>query len=269
MPRRHRGHESAPVSLFAFQDAMTCVMAILLMITLLLAIEQTSSTASEARAASTGQTTDSDLRARLESAQTALDQLTKQTEGRSSDPASKLFALRMSLDSLFREIEAAESKLAKDYRSLKEASADPSVKTEIDELLKLQQRAGMLRGELETARLSKRLTYIAGQSGSRTPVLLELSKDAWRFSLSHNNDTAISMNQARVEQRLELLTALLSQVSPKTHYVLIVVKPSGFPHYRPCRESLAALGFKQSGVEAIPEDWTTMVGGDRSSGGTP
>jgi septal ring factor EnvC (AmiA/AmiB activator) len=263
MRRASRGSHEPPVSLFAFQDVMTSVMAIILMTALLLALERSGATALPA---STSSFETAELLARRAAAAAAMERIREDTVGRSDRPLERITKGRLALDALYRQVEQAEGELAQAYDNLKQTVTDEAVHRQIDDLAQTESQLGEKKGQLRELQLSRRLTYIAGEEYERRPVLVELSAAGWRVAIAHNADHGITMTQADRSERMVTLRGVLAQAHPSSHYVLLIVKPSGLPDYSACTEALAKQGYRM-GIDALPEDWTSIIGDPSPSPG--
>lgn len=265
MRRSKRGSADPPVSLFAFQDVMTSVLAILILTALMLAVEQGAGVVvSESTAPERDR-----LLSRLRAAQAALERAHQDATGRGDRPLERLARERVGLQDVYRQIEQIEKALADSYKQLKDSTSDSLVAKQIGRVAELEGQVAQKRGELEEVLRNRRLTYIAGQEYGRQPILVELSAPEWRVAMSHDSSEGISLRQADRGDRLESLKGLLAAAPPTGHYILLIIKPSGFPDYIEHGPSIERLGYRL-GKDALPEDWTSVVGSaGRGSGTAP
>jgi len=235
---------------------MTSLMAIILLIALLLALERTGAMASPA---SPSASDIPELVARRAVATAALERIRQDAAGRADRPLERITKSRLALGALYRQVERAEGELAQAYDNLKQTVTGKVVHRQIDDLARLEGQVAEKQGQLRELRLNRRLTYIAGEEYERRPVLVELSADAWRVAIAHNADHGITMTQKDRADRMVTLRGVLAQAPPISHYILLIVKPSGFPDYAACSEALAKQGYRL-GIDALPEDWTSIIG---------
>jgi len=268
MSRGQRGKSDPPVTLFAFQDVMTSVIGIIILIVLMLAL-QTSILADAAGSLEPGGEEASHMAQRVaelkrrESLANARMSAAKDS-AISSDAESGLTAVtreRAYLADLFRQIEKTDRDVEVEYERLRASViGGGDVAGVIEQVVDAQQGVDRLKGELDAARMNRRLTYISMQSFAKSPVLVEIGETAWRVAGAANSAMALTLSDSDIESRHEVLAAFLEGFPPSDHYVLLIIKPSGVLQYERIRSWLSAERY-DVGVDLLPEDWTSMVQG--------
>lgn len=262
MARSLRGRNDPPVTLFAFQDVMTSIIGILLFVVMLMAL-QVSSVAD----AVGNQTDDGTLRERVRELQN------RKAEAERSLNSEAVIAERARHADGFNGVVRDRERLAKTYAELEQIERDIAARFEdikrrmdlsssqdstLSEMIAVQQENERLKGELDLARLNKRLTYIVSKGFEKRPVLIETSASVWRVAGDANGDTMISLGQPEITKRASALTQVLSNFSPRDFYCLLIVKPSAAADINVISAELRRLGFN-IGFDAIPEDFTGMI----------
>lgn len=267
MTRGKRGQAGAPISLFSFQDIMTSVMGILVLITLMMSLElqetveqvqtpapQTATPPPETTVAELKQKREQ-LQAQYEKAVAELSAVAEMTGDKSSVLREQLARLQTTITEMeqlerrVREIQTQTEELAKQEKSMAE---------KMQETVALEQRASQLRGEIDRLKSNPRLTYIMQQGAGKSPILVELSGQLLGIGSHKTQEPAMWADAKDIDGRIELLLALAGNYSPSTEYFVLLVKPSGFEHYRQVREKLAEKGF-DVGTELLDENQYVLL----------
>jgi hypothetical protein len=262
MARGLRGRNDPPVTLFAFQDVMTSIIGILLFVVMLMALQ-----ISAVADAVGNRSDDGTLRERVQNleqrkseAENALDTDAMAAErARRSEGFNGVVRDRERLAKTYAELERIEREIANRFAEVKRrADLSSSQDSTLSDMIAAQQENERLKGELDLARLNKRLTYIVSKGFAKRPVLIEASAGVWRVAGDANGDTMISLAQPDISNRLTALSQVLGNFSTRDFYCLLIVKPSAAVDVNVIRTELDKIGFN-IGIDAIPEDYTGMI----------
>lgn len=263
--RGARGHRDPPVSLFAFQDIMTAVIGILLLIVLLMALQLSTSAASasnlEQQIADAHQL-ESDLGAVTAEEQAgdvaiaAAEQRLR--EQRRSEPRiEQVVARRRELAELYGRIAEVEKLLRSAFEELRTLTEDGSARERLEKMVELEQKKERIQAELDAVRRHRGLTYLLNQRFEKTPLLVVASANSMRVGIVGSQQAALTFAHGDVEIRMQAVSQWLQRFSARRYYVLLVVKPSAQAHVATLRAMITQLGFSQ-GLDLLPEDWTVL-----------
>lgn len=267
---RRRGSGYA-ISLFAFQDIITSVSGVLIMIVLLLALELTSRTPSTSARESL-EATAAAVRAerrRLEAEANELDAAVRESEdlirrataapaslvdGRLREAASAIAALRAELGTLESAAETVERAEKEVGRSREKAGARERL------LRSLETRLENLRGELEKLQSGQSIAYsvpsginpakgwICDVSGE-TLSLHAIAPPARR----HTIKLVATTDEARGPEAIDALSAWIGGAGAGPEYILFLIRPSGVWFDDALQERKDSLAT-QVGIELIGEE---------------
>jgi multidrug resistance efflux pump len=252
-----RGRNNSAFSLFAFQDIITSVTGIMVLITLVLALELLQRKES-APAAKTAQVTD-DIRKTIDENKLAIQQLKLQLEQSMrlvEEFASiditrvnvELTDLKQRNESLRREIAKLESEQQDAKERLEEArskkqdrSSDP--KTLEDLLRQLEEAAKQL------ARLKKsnRVIFNPSEGQSKSPWLVEIADNGLKVA-----KIGVSAAPATFDTVDQFKTWAAAR-RPSAEYFVLLVKPSGIDSFANVRTVLKDMSF-DLGYDLLTED---------------
>lgn len=256
--RRGRGHNSVPVSLFAFQDVMTSIMGILLMVTLLMALDQSRSGRGTPAAVPTTESMESLLAQKEHLAQVMRD-LRAKAGASTNSPFSRLLSKRLELERLYSKIEAMNSQVARSYAVVaSEVDANSDVAGLLRDLNLAAQEVERLKGEIQNVRERRRMTYIISKQFPKKPIIVEIAEKEWNISFEPESNNSFALVATDVNRALALLRSQIEDFPPDQYFVVLVVKPSGMASYKNVDEMLEDRGYDR-GLEPLPEDWTTTA----------
>ncbi len=270
-----RGARQAPFSLFAFQDIMTAVIGILLLVVLLMCLQLSTATAA-ADAVDANRDEVTTLRRdhdELTSRQRALDARIERLQARLAEqrnaplPIERVATQRATLSELYREVATVEDEVHETFERLRELTTDSEIHAQLDETLTLEQQAARLKTELTAVRRHQGLTYLLNAGFAKTPLLVVVAADELRVGVVGARRGALTFAAPQPELRQRSLEQWLAQYTPTDHYVLLVVKPSGQPQVDALRRLVTTAGFAQ-GLDLCPEDWTVLQY-SQAAGGEP
>jgi len=254
---RSRRVEQAPVSLFSFQDIVTSVMGIMILVMLVIALElaarqlQTPAAAQhvvreevEAALAQAQQ--------RLRAVQAALragqwDDLAALSP---SDLARQTTELERLLPVLTQEAERAERRLA--AASAREAQARQALarrRPDESRLAQMQEQLAELQAELAQLATSSRIFYRPSDTGGKAVWLVELSSEAVVAARLGPVARPLSFAGSTPASRHRQFLAWAKDRQPAQEYFVLLVKPGG-TEYHALERALRDRGF-QVGLDLL------------------
>lgn len=253
--RRRRA--ASPFSLFSFQDIITSVTGIIVLITLLLSLElvaRTAASKSTARPASISAENSErlkDLAAQIDNLSVALRRRAELLEivARldASDPASAKEAIERQIKDLaamLEQLEGQERTLSSNQRQDHES--------ELAELLAHIEDLRRENSELEDAvqhRQSTRIVkYNPNASSSKSPWLVDLERDAIRVGRLDDSASAASFPYKGTE-----FTTWASRQDKATDYFVLLVRSSAIDDFVRIQEELQSRGF-DIGFDLLADD---------------
>lgn len=266
--RRHGGN---PVSLFSFQDIITSVTGIMILITLILGLEviQRRAGAPDVR---TEQLTDELTKAAaeagrveqtLEAARRQIDDLRARL---SKDESDLLDVARFNPEQLERqlrdmeslnrlltnEVSASEDQLRQARTSLASLeNEDRRRDADRQSLADVTRAAQEKLAELEQLRKNNRVIFNPGGRISKTPWLVEWTAQGAIVARAGKREPPQSFADAKALQ-----TFLLKR-SPSTEYFVLLVKPDFIDPFQATRDALEKSGF-EVGFDLLAADQTAI-----------
>jgi len=275
--RGYRGEHDAPVSLFAFQDIMTAVIGIFLLVVLLMCLQLRTVTARASQIdeqLATALQLENELsaaRAEERVADARIERAQKQLrrQRRSDRQIEYVVARRRELSGLYVRIAEVEKQLQMTFEELRALTEGGTARQRLEETTQLEEKKKRLQAELDAVRRHHGLTYLLNQRFSKTPLLVVTSGDKVRMGIVGSERGAITFAHPSAETRAEAIVQWLQQFAPRRYYVLLVLKPSAPPEWVvSLRRRLTELGFAQ-GLDLLPEDWTVLQYSALVTGQTP
>jgi DNA repair exonuclease SbcCD ATPase subunit len=247
----------AKINFIFFQDIITCVLGILILVTLMLSLSLDTGEAATAE--------EEQFQTQLRQAKENLAQLEQQN--RSTEEKRLLLASlpdRSTLETELALLKRQATNTAEQLRRQQESAAN--AKTQIDraalerqnatnlekEITALKNQLATFRDELAEARRRTNSVYIVpapdAQQSAREPVA---------FIVSANKIEIKRLNAALSETHdlssgAEDLRPLLALLNPEREYVVFYFRPSGAKWFEPFRNLARSLGFAV-GYDAIEE----------------
>ncbi len=252
---------SSPFSLFAFQDIITSVTGIMVLITLLLCLELVQRKFSPPRRTA-------ELSQRLESAVAANESEIRQLRERLAEGRARLMQVAgLDSESAARKVANLERQAAELRGDWKQASRErdaaerrqqsarqqeAQVGAKLEQTLKeARQETARKKNALEKLRRSNRLVFNPRPNASKRPWLAEVtargvSAAAWGKSAP-----------PQVFPSASELSRFLASRNPATEYFVLFVKPDGVEHYERARRVLEDAGF-DVGLDLLNADQTVV-----------
>jgi len=251
MPSRFRTASGKRISFFSFQDIITSVTGILILITLMLSIYMEDQAGGQP-VARTDQSLAQDLEARAAELRASTLRLREQMNRLESVPSvSRVSEERRELEATLKRLESSD--VAK-VRSLADQH-DGLLKTNSQ----MQATSEQLQVKLE--QLKKKIAQKPVETNTVFVIkgLKESDKTPFMTVVSGNGITVERLG-ATGAQRLggdDPVTAFrqfLSGCSTQDDSVIFIVRPSGIPAYKGCKDAAEQAGFV-IGHEPVAEDW--------------
>jgi len=273
--RGRRGARDNPVSFFAFQDIMTGVIGILLLIVLLMCLDLSRATAEVSGAVERSEAArllESDLdnlSAQVgqadQSIRTLRNQLRQQAGARPQ--IALVVARRRALSMRYQQIATVEQAVGEGFQALRELTEDGSALRQLEELTELEQKKECLESELDAVKRHQGLTYLLNQRFGKAPLLVVASRGAIRVGMVGSQQAALTFSQRDFETRKQALAQWLRSFEVQSYYVLLAAKPSAQPHLDTLRTMITGLGFSQ-GLDLLPEGWSVLQYSSLVGGGS-
>jgi len=260
-----RGDHGQPVSLFAFQDIMTAVIGILLLIVLLMCLQLSmtaaSATGMEERV-STADRLEFDLRdivgqERATDAAIAQAQQQLRHQAGAQPTIERVVERRRKLVALYEHIAQIEESVRRSFEGLRALTEDGAAQDRLEETIELEQKKERIQSELAGIRRQRGLTYLRDQRFEKSPLLVVLSGNTIRVGEVGSDQAALTFAHRDVKERMQATVQWLQRFSAQRSYVLLVVKPSARTYVGALRAMVTQHGFSQ-GLDLLPEDWTVL-----------
>jgi hypothetical protein len=264
---RRKKRDEAPLSLFSFQDIMACLTGILILVSLLLAID---GLADEVQA-TPGQAADAEPAdpEPLEELRARVGSLRRELEARRSRTAVSA-----------TDVSVAESRAAR--VAAESAEAELRARTVRDELERLErerkdaaEEAVRLRAELEAARsaakeqaIRERVRFRPGPEDGKQPVFVEVAP-AW-LAVGELGPDRILRRVERIEgaDAEARLGTVLAGRGPGVAFAVLVIHEQAIPRFEALRDRLARRGY-QVGWQLWDSSAGGFFDGVPDAGGSP
>lgn len=252
-----RRTESAPVSLFAFQDIITAVTGIILLITITLAILLI--TSSKARPDDDRTRYHQDLKNEIESLTAQRSKLDAKLHDLSNENAK---ISRLSSEELQREVETAERRLTEQASRVSDLESQAAEleaawnqqKTEISslnvelatEMVKDKGEIERVKDELSKLQSSKQLLFNLSEKSSKRAWVVQISGNGVKLAPADANTPPQSYRSES-----QFIADLESYPQSKNFFVLFV-QPSGITAFQEIKFSLELEAY-DFGIDVISE----------------
>lgn len=261
MSRRKRN--DSPFTLFAFQDIITSVTGILILITLILALSIVDKPLNES---SENRENVQALKAQLASLQADVNSLEQQT---TSDSELLDLMAQFGVEGI-EDLNQALSEAIKKTKQMLGAGAIANasngrkaeqvrdqVSRKTADLEQIARKILEQRKLLEEIVASNRVAYRFQGSRGDEPWIIDVGSDKWLAAPANKNQKPVVFAQKGLRQRLNSLENWYRSASSSQKYMVLLVRPDGVESYSAIRESkkLAGTSF---GVDLIPSDITVI-----------
>lgn len=263
MSRRDRG-TSAPLTLFSFQDLITSLSGILILLVLLMAVE-----VALRRTAAGGATDTSEippdiepLRARVDALSQETDALKKKLDGHITpdklELVQRVTAAEREREDLRQMIERSKTVQRSMELQLQTARANEA-RTNRD-ILPLKEELARLRSAMTKAVEQSKIFFIPEQGVLKTPVLVECAGNGIRVGFIDRDTKAVAFRPDN--DGIREFDKHLKQFSPSREYFVFMIKPSGLSYWSKLLQRARTEDF-DVGYDALEENLSVGFGGER------
>jgi cell division protein FtsB len=261
---RSRHKKSSPFSLFAFQDIITSVTGIMILITMTLALDLVQKATSSPRSATPA------IAEQVEVAVKESEQEISRLEQILGAGVGSIHIDAETARKQLKDLERARKELDQQNASLSsEVNAASARKQAVDEqaqsvspeaLQQLQAEVVASRDQIRKLKESNRVVFNRPAGTSKTSWLVQLDKDSVLVAESGKNAAPLEFSTPE-----EFLGWAGGQDADSMYFV-VLIKPSGIERFGPIRETLQSDGF-DLGYDLLSADQTAI---DPETGaGTP
>ena len=260
---KRRRNEGEAISLFSFQDIMASVIGMLFFVVILMSLSIVSDVSP---AASAGKSA-ADVTLLRTRAQQLRDE-SSAMEARIAGTSERLIqATALDPQATLAELKQMQANLSALYKTIGQeeatvqdmmARAEPK-RSDIEEkqkrLQELQDQIVQGKAKLQGLQSAPRLAFIIDEHPDRLePWLLEVSKDRIRVGAKDGCSSVVEFRAKTAEQRMKMFFAWANNQDHKTHYFLILLKPSAVKLLGGFQQNLRNMGF-DIGLDLLPEKW--------------
>lgn len=270
--RKLRGGGQKTFSLFAFQDIMIAVMGVLILVTLILALELTDASDAYAESAdrliveSKEPDVDADKERRIvmkllserskleakhqEIIQQAKDivELNSRSEGEANEILDEINAFYGKIEELNQQVADRKAKLA-ERSDLNQAMMD-----RIQAINKLKQRSMDLEEEIRSRKRNPRLTYTIGRETGKRAVLIELNESSISIGPAEDTRSITTFRGSSKESLVKQFENAIKLYSPTRDYFFLLIRPVAFGEFQYHIEDIIKKHEFQMGREIILEE---------------
>jgi hypothetical protein len=258
MARRQKS-DSAPITLFSFQDIITTLSGIMIFLTLLLAVEVASRRESEAQAPETPINNIEAKLAELRNRVTVLrlESERKATQVVTEDPrhaltrADEIIRSKKQLNDLIRDQDALRKETARQEQTLQTLREQSKITT--TEQADLENKISQLNAALAKAVEDRGIAFIPEAGTSKTPLLIECSSNSIRAGFITRPQTPMTF--AATEDGRRQFLEFAGTRSSSEEYFLFLLKPSSRSEGLGMAVALRKKGY-DVGYDALEEDKT-------------
>lgn len=263
MNRRRR--RAAAVNLFSFQDIMASVIGMVFFVVLIMALDIVTTKAAGQAVENFSFTEDeiADLRstvaklsAQIEVTESEVEKLAQKLDLTANDEEALLGEVKQleaTLKSLYARMRSNQDELADTEAERKRAASES--RNLLGKLARLNRRLGDLKAQLHAVRTTPRLSFIidSGPQGL-VPWLLEVESSSLRVASADGSGAVLEFGGQSASRAKRAFLAWASSQSNRTHYFVLLIKPSGVMLAEELQEELKKRNF-DLGTDLLPEDW--------------
>jgi hypothetical protein len=261
---KRRGRRDAAINLFSFQDIMASVIGMVFFVVLILALDIVNARGGGAGDAPPA--TEADVAALQESIR-RLEEDIRRLEQEVARAADRLQLASGDESEMLQEAKRLEATLRNLYGRIRQEQ-DDATRSQAERRLKedahrrrlretdaLNRRLGELKAALAEARSAPSVMYIVDASpGGLAPWLLEVSATGLRVASQDGAGAVVAFGGRTAEDRRGGFLGWLGSQDSSTHYVVLLVKPSGVDLANRLEQDIRDKGF-DVGVDLLPETW--------------
>jgi hypothetical protein len=260
-----RRNEGPPVTLFSFQDIITSVMGIVILVMLVIALELT---ARELQSAAAQQSqVRSSVREALAAAQERLKEVKQALEvGAWNDLAGlthdsiqrETSELERFIPILEQKAKQSQNKLEQLQRRREQAEQALAARASDEEALKrTQQEQASLEAELTNLASSTTMFFRLAETGGKQVWLVEVAKGLIQAARLGPTEPPQRFAGSTSESRRKQFLAWAASRNSSGEYFILLIKPSGARLYHEIERELRQKGF-QVGLELISAEQTPI-----------
>ena len=266
-----RKKSQAPFSLFAFQDAISSVCGLVVLITLILALELTKKIVEEATEPPVAETDVKKLNAEIATLKSNLATLEETTENwnATARQASRSQFSVSNAESKLRDAQKLLDETIVENERLQQLAADVATSARLDEFAARvqEQKNELAQIDAEIAKreavaqtpLSASVFYSTTSSIRETPWIVEVAKGRIvARSLASTGATSGEVNEFSARNFQSAFLTWARQRDQKTEYFVLLFRPSGVSMHDDLRNSLETAGYK-IGVDLVGETQTIEI----------
>lgn len=274
MARSRRQRGQAAFSLFAFQDIITAVTGIIVLITLILALEllhreTTAAAVAPMQPAITSQQV-SELDEEIRSLKVSLAANQAILQEAASLPAEEIVNLRRhsqeQLDRLQRQLAHRKQELQQSFEKRKRAETS-QIANAAERKAHLNEQRRKLREAIQELSDSNQVIYNTNPNASKRAWLVDLQSDVIRVGRPRQADRATAFRARGQGQRVADLLRWARQRDRQNEYFVLLVHPGAIKVYREVRAKLQADGY-QLGYDLLPEGMNALTSTETKKAGS-
>ena len=261
---RRRNQASAPISLFSFQDLITSLSGILILLVLLMAIEIAAGKLDESQTDSKAESMSGslrDLRASVASLSSDVADLKVKVGAGVTLSAVEVVSQLTKAERENAELAAALSRLQAENAVLgrESKSTRTNVESSSPDLIALESRVEALRESVARAEADKKTFYIPEEGSAKSPVIVECS--ATKIRVGYIGRPELPIEFASDDAGISAFDKHLRRYSTDKEYLVFMIKPSGVRIFYSLTVAARDRGF-EIGYDALEEDRSVALGPD-------
>lgn len=256
-----RSRQSAPISLFSFQDIITAVTGVLILVTLLLTLQlidakELEDTYGSARLVEKLKSAVADAENRRAALKSQLEQSqeTLRETAETSAPilSAQIAELSAKAEDLSRAIASAEAEQKRMETRLRNAETERfEAERDREKLDQLRRATSQLKQEIESDRTQDRVFYSFPRGAFRNGWLVEVAGDY--VAVAQVDQTSpLAYFRGSQRSRVESFMNWSDEVDDDANYFLFVIRPSGVESFRSLEERIRSTG-RAYGFDLIDE----------------
>lgn len=268
--------QQSPLSLFAFQDIITGVTGVVVLLTLILAVEllrrppassPSSEQASQALIVERDRLRDQNAQLRK-----SLQETNNLLERAANLPVSALGSDEAELESrasaLEAEVEDLDAQLDATRREAKEVLAKEQEVKQSLQLDQLRESVQLLEERLRREEQVRRIVYNPNPAQNNSPILLDLRPESIQVYRLGATEPTQQFRDPQLQRRVAACIAWARGHNPTREYFVLLLRPGAMPVYRELTSRLEDIGF-QLGVDLLGPN--SLLAGliDSGEGDTP
>lgn len=262
-----RRHATAPFTLFAFQDIITSVTGILILIMLILCLTllDRDDQPTEQSAPVDYEQVEAELAvqsAELQRLQAQLAALEKTTQMAVASTPEELREAILAKTNHSEQLKRRILEAQQDQKDLLQDLADQEAKAQKQAPLRalsqrMKEEIEDLEAELEELRTTNRQAYSFRDADNTTAWIVDVGEQEFLVAPVGKQTKPQVFSDRSLANRVKKFTDWASGLNPKTNYFVLVVRPKSVQGYRLIRQQLEPEGF-EFGVDLIGDDVTII-----------